>query len=168
MGGSGVGEEFRLRTLEFLLTRPRRRRSFVWVGWSVGLGLLLVMITSTVLLTFGLLATLTRQIHSWRIFLLVPGLFVGCAVLWTLAYFLTLVLRNGQNGTNWAIFLFLVYFGVSVYLFTEFRVELPSLFAIVGFVVTGKGAFLLNWGGWLTFAAALTPVGQFLFSRAEV
>jgi hypothetical protein len=36
LGSASLGEEFQKGTAEFLLSRPRRRRYWVWVGWSAG------------------------------------------------------------------------------------------------------------------------------------
>ena len=36
MGVSGPGEEFKERTADFLLVRPRPRSYWVWTSWSVG------------------------------------------------------------------------------------------------------------------------------------
>jgi len=173
MGASGPGEEFKERTADFLLVRPRRRSYWVWTGWSVGVLELSVMAFLAVAATFGTLTYLTGHVQTWRPLAAAVPLAIGGAVAYGLTYFMTVVARNGRQGLSYGFGIFfidlLLPVGVSYYR----NVNLPSVLEfMLGACkwVAGtsrafpSGSLVL----WAAIALALPFAAQLLLERAEV
>jgi hypothetical protein len=154
LGASGAGEEFERGTLPFLATRPRPRAYFVWTGWVVGAGELLVLLAAgmgvafTVLIHFTVAGsrqlTLARarplphqlfylfdwawlvRLFVWRIVGLLLLLWITGLVCYSLAYLLTLIARSRPNGAAFAIGLSIAYL-VAAYLLRHYAgINVPT------------------------------------------
>jgi len=173
MGVSGPGEEFKERTADFLLVRPRRRSYWVWTGWSVGVLELSVMAFLAVAATFGTLTYLTGHVQTWRPLATAVPLAIGGAVAYGLTYFMTVVARNGQQGLSYGFGIFFIDLLLPVAASYYRNVSLPS---VLGFMlgackwVAGasrafpSGSLVL----WTAIALALPFAAQLVLERAEV
>ena len=173
LGASGVGEEFKERTADFLLTQPRPRRYWIWTGWSVGVSELAVMACLAVGATFGTLTYLTGHVHTWRPLATTLPLAVGGAVVYGLTYFMTVVARSGRQGLSYGIGILFIDLLLPSVVSYYWNVNLPS---VLGFMIGAckwvtsasrafpAGALLL----WTVIALAFPVAAQLVLERAEV
>jgi ABC-type transport system involved in multi-copper enzyme maturation permease subunit len=173
LGASGVGEEFKERTADFLLTQPRRRRYWIWAGWSVGVSELAVMAFLAVGTTFGTLTYLTGYVHTWRVLAATLPLIVGGVAVYGLAYLMTVVARDGRQGLSYAIGILFISLLLPYAVYYYWKVNFPSLlgFMIAGckWVMSTTQAFPL--GGlvlWTVIALVFPVAAQLVLERAEV
>ncbi len=173
MGASSLGEEFKERTADFLLVRPRRRSYWVWTGWSVGVLELSVMAFLAAATTFGTLTYLTGHVQTWRPLATAVPLAIGGAVAYGLTYFMTVVARNGQQGLTYGFGIFFINL-----LLPAAAIYYPNLHppSVLEFMlgackwVAGTsrafptGSLVL----WIAVALAFPFAAQLLLERAEV
>jgi ABC-type transport system involved in multi-copper enzyme maturation permease subunit len=173
LGASGLGEEFKERTADFLLVRPRRRRFWVWAGWSVGVTELSVMVFLAVGATFGTLTYMTGHVHTWRPLATTLPLAIGGTVVYGLTYFMTIVARSGRQGLSYGIGILFIDLLLPSAVSYYWNVNLPS---ILGFMmgackwVTSPTA-VFPVGGlvlWTLVALAFPVAAQLVLERAEV
>ncbi len=173
MGASGLGEEFKERTADFLLVRPRRRAYWVWTGWMVGVLELSVMVFLTVATTLGTLIFLTGHLPTWRPLATAVPLALGGVVAYGLTYFMTVVARDGRVGLSYGFGILFIDLMLPVAAEYYHNVNFPS---VLGFMygackwVAGAtrafptGSLVL----WTAIALALPFAAQLLLERAEV
>jgi len=173
MGASGPGEEFKERTADFLLVRPRRRSYWVWTWWSVGVLELSAMALLTAVTTFGTLIYLTGHVQTWRLLATAVPLALGGVVAYGLTYFMTVVARNGREGLSYGfgiLFINLLLPAAAIY---YPNLHLPSVLEFMHGAckwIAGasrafpSGSLLL----WTAIALALPFAAQLLLERAEV
>ena len=173
MGASGPGEEFKERTADFLLVRPRRRSYWVWTGWSVGLLELSAMAFLAAAATFGTLTFLTGHVLTWWPLAAAVPLALGGAVAYGLTYLMTVVARNGQQGLSYGLGLLFIDLLLPAAVSYYRNVNLPS---VLGFMVGAcrwvagtsrafpTGSLVL----WIALAMAFPFAAQLLLERAEV
>ncbi len=172
LGSAGLGEEFAERTADFLLTRPRRRKYWVWICWSVGLCELGAIVFLAVVVTFGILTYLTGHIHTWWLLGTILPLTVGGAVIYGLTYFLTIVSRSGQQGLRYSMGISAIALLLPAPVRYYWKVSIPS---IMGFMSTAcesvvrasvafpTGALVL----WTVVALAFPIAAQLVLERME-
>jgi ABC-type transport system involved in multi-copper enzyme maturation permease subunit len=174
MGASGLGEEFKERTADFLLVRPRRRSYWVWTGWSVGVLELSVMVFLAAATTFGTLTCLTGHLQTWWPLATAMPLALGGAVAYGLTYFMTVVARNGLQGLSYGFVIFFIDLLLPVAASYYYpNVNLPS---VLGFMLAAcqwvagapkafpTGSLVL----WTAIALAFPFAAQLVLERAEV
>jgi len=132
LGSAGLGKEFEKLTADFLLTRPRRRWYWVWVGWPVGVLELTIIVLAAVGATCGLLVYVTGHFYTWRMLAMIPGLGLDGAVAYGLSYFLSVVTRSGRRGLGYATGILLI-----AILFPDmaghyWNTHIPSLWDLMG------------------------------------
>ncbi len=93
-----VGNEFVAGTAEFLFTRPRPRRDFVWAGWAFGMSLLVAATALVVGCEVSALYVVTGSFARWQPLATCVLLLPLLALVYGLGYLLTVVLRSGRNG----------------------------------------------------------------------
>jgi hypothetical protein len=173
VGSSGLGEEFKDKTLDFLLVRPRPRRYWVWMGWWEGVWELSLMILLTVGATFGTLVYLTGQVQTWWPLAAVLPLALGGAVTHGLTYFMTLLARSGRQGLSYGFGILFIDLLLPVALAYYWKINFPSVW---GFIMAAckwftsasgtfpAGSLLL----WAVIALAFPFAAQLVLQRAEV
>jgi ABC-type transport system involved in multi-copper enzyme maturation permease subunit len=114
LAASIVGQEYREQTLGFLFTRPRPRSYFTWTSWGVGACELLGLVSGAVVATFGALAYESRYVYTWRLLAAILPLFVGAAAVYSMTYFLTVLVRNGEKGLSYGIGILVISFFLSM------------------------------------------------------
>jgi ABC-type transport system involved in multi-copper enzyme maturation permease subunit len=173
MGVSGPGEEFKERTADFLLVRPRPRSYWVWTSWLVGVLELSLMVLLTVGTTFGTLAYLTGHVQTWRPLATAVPLALGGAVAYGLTYLMTLVARDARQGLSYGLGIIFIDLLLPAAASYYRNVNLPSVLEfmlgackwVVGASrVFPTGSLVL----WTTIALALPFAAQLLLERAEV
>jgi len=173
LGSSGLGEEFKERTADFLLVRPRRRRYWVWMGWWVGVAELSLMNFLAVGATFATLTYLTGHVQTWRVLTTILPLAVGGAVIYSLTCFMTLVARSGRQGLSYSIGIVFIDLLLPIAVLYNWHVHMPS---VTTFIFAGCewatsphlaypfGKLALYVGAALAFPLA----AQWVLERAEV
>lgn len=152
LGAVGMGQEFASGTAELLLTRPRRRRYFIWSGWTFGALQLLLLLTIIVSFGFGLLCYLTHTLLSWRALALVPLVFPSAALLYGITYALSVGLKNSGSGQAAGVVVFLLYLTALTVLDGYWKLHTPAWwFAnLPGWALYRQAAFptapLIGWG----------------------
>ena len=173
LGASSLGEEFKEKTAEFLLVRPRQRRYWVWAGWLVGIVELSVIAFAAVAATFAALAYRTGHVPSWRPLAIALPLVLGGAVIYGLTCFLTLVARSGREGLSYGLGILVIHLILPIAVSYYWKVDVPSVLDfmidtskwIAGIARTFPfGSLVL----WTAIALALPFAAQLLLERAEV
>ena len=172
LGASGVGEEYAQGTLDFLLTRPRSRKYFVWTDWLTGVGTLLLMVALAVALSLANLAFIARSALTWRLLATIIPLFVIGAVNYSLTSFVTTLTKNVSSGLTYSLGLILAAALLPVAVHAEWQVNLPSLANLLEISkwATTPGVHFpaLATLGWCLIALAFPLVTQFFFERVEL
>ncbi len=178
LGASGIGEEFAQRTAEFLLTRPRSRRYFVWAGWAAGAGQFMIIASVFLLVTFVALLYRFKIPFAWDFLSPIVPLFIWGAVVYGLTYLITTMLRNTRNGFATGLGMVLFYPALVSLLQYLWSIQLPSpgdLFTPMSFVAEGTKAAesgvsfpVVAAVGWTLVALACPLVAQLIVERLEV
>ncbi len=177
-GAAGIGEEFAQNTAEFLLTRPRSRRHFVWAGWVAGAAQLLLIVSACIGVTLLILLYRTGTPFAWRSLIPVVPLFVLGTLVYSLTYLLTATLRSSRNGYASGLGIVLFYPGL-VWLFeSQWGIHLPwpgDVFIPVSLVAEGTQAAVSGLAypvaaaaAWTLVALACPLAAQFVVERMEV
>jgi ABC-type transport system involved in multi-copper enzyme maturation permease subunit len=168
LGALGVGMEFEKGTADFLLTRPRTRRYFLWTSWGLGAAQIVVLMLVGCLFRLARLGL--RPIEGPGDFL--RSLVALCTLAlfcYTVTYLMTTLSRNSRNGTALAILAITGYEGLYAWLHFWYGIEIPFF----GHLLkrdshTAAGFSLAFVAGWLAVCLALMLVAQLRFERAEV
>lgn len=174
LGAASLGEEFKDRTADFLLARPRRRRYWVWAGWSVGLAEMVATVLLLGAVTFASLVLLRGHLPTWRPLALLLPLALDGMLVYGLTYFMSVAARGSQLAITYSIgilFLDILIPGALGHYhlnikFLSFGIILGKVFV---WVTKTSGAFpfatLLAW----TAVALVFPLAaQWLLERAEI
>jgi hypothetical protein len=112
LGSLGVGESAALKEYDFLLTRPRPRRHFVWTAWLAGLTQLCLLALIPLVVALTTLYALTSRLfpdHSW---LLSLGAFELSVLVFSGTFALSLATGSSRNGFELVFSLLVVYYAV--------------------------------------------------------
>jgi ABC-type transport system involved in multi-copper enzyme maturation permease subunit len=179
LGASGVGEEFAQGTAEFLLTRPRRRRYFVWTAWATGAAALFIIIALAVVASFVPVAYVVKSAGNWKLLAMIVPLFVFGGVVYSLTYFMAALMKNGRAGLSLSLGLIVLdlLLPVAVQLpwviaLLHRRINLPSfadvLQASAWTTIPGAHFPVMTTVAWSLVALAFPLASQLLFERAEL
>jgi ABC-type transport system involved in multi-copper enzyme maturation permease subunit len=141
LGNNNVGSDIHRGTADFLLTRPRSRQYFVWIGWAGGMAeLFALLILSALALLAGAVSRIGpvwRQLPSATAFeaqgqvmdvpLMAASVVLTAAVIFGLTYFLTILLRSGLRGVIASLAIVLGYSITSGLLRQLAGISLPSM-----------------------------------------
>lgn len=173
LGASSLGEEFKEKTAEFLLVRPRPRSYWVWMGWSVGVGEISVTVFAAVAATFGALACFTGHVPSWRPLAIALPLALGGAVIYGMTCFMTIVARSGREGLSYGLGILVIHLVLPIAVSYYWKVDVPS---VLGFMIGASkwivgiardfpfGSLVL----WTAVALVFPFASQLLLQRADV
>jgi hypothetical protein len=168
LGAMGVGVEFERGTADFLLTRPRSRRSFLWTSWCLGTAQILTLVLLAHAITW-----FTRPDFSAAR----PGLFsrdpLGiCTVAlltYSLTYLMTTLAGNSRNGTGLSLAAITAYTGLHLWLRFWHGITIPFYWDLVDHPDrVDAGVWFGSLLGWLAVCLTLMVVAQSRFERAEV
>jgi ABC-type transport system involved in multi-copper enzyme maturation permease subunit len=111
LGALALGDDTKRRDLDFLITRPRPRRYFIWTAWLAGLTELVPLLIVPLLTS---ILSLFYMTHVMLIGLLLPhivDLFAIAAAMYTLVFLLATLTGSAQNGFQFAALLVFFYAG---------------------------------------------------------
>ena len=175
---AGPGEEFAQGTADFLFTRPRSRRYFVWASWGIGAVLILVIVSVYVLAAFLGAIYMTGTIYTWKFLAIVVPAFVMCLIAYGIVYLMAALLRSGRKGYSFGLILIATYASLQGLLRHLWDVRLPNpqnLMAPFAYLVRGAHAPapafhfpVAGVVGWTLFALACPLLAQFYIERREV
>ena len=169
LGTSGVGAEFKIGTLPFLVTLPRRRRYFIWVSWLTGAAELLGLVVVSVSVAFASLLFFTGSIGNWRLLAIIPLAFTIAVVTYGLTYFMTVLTRSERNGLGTAIVLGITYSVIAASVSHFWKINLPSLPSLLSFFAMGGQSFpSVTMIESLLISVAFPLACQLICERAEV
>lgn len=169
LGALGVGLEFEKRTADFLLTRPRSRRYFLWTSWGLGaaqmIALVLLSLAGIWLTRFASSPKLSARVFA--------AMCVVALIIYSVTYLMTTLARNSRHGTSLGVAVFIGYSGLYVWVRLWYDTEIPLPW--IPWELTfgsfrGAGALfpITAMIGWLIVCLALTLAAQLVFERAEV
>lgn len=189
IGNNNVGSDIGKGTGDFLLTRPRSRSYFVWMGWISGIIELAALILATMLVVFGL--SVLASGAAWRhvssplhysiaekagtgyldVPLMLATIVLTAAVIYGLTYFMSVILRSGQKGVVWSIAILLGY-SVGGALLKQFAgITLPSLNFADMYSQRSEVWYLapqIQIIGWSLLALAFPIAAQISLDRADI
>jgi len=168
LGAIGAIQEFAEKTAHFLFTKPRSRAYFVWAGWAVGCGQLLVI--ALVNLSAGWV-TLSRYSRSpFRSALFGPikeqdiaGILIYALLVYGLTYSLTAVLRNGLKGlgASMGTIIGLQAFAAAIRVRWNIHVPIPPL-------PIGGLPLVISDIAWILVGLLFVFAAQLVVERAEI
>jgi hypothetical protein len=109
LGASSTGREYGAGTMNFVLTRPSRRRNLVLMDWTVGLTAIVIIVSG---LAFPMLPFLCL-VHAQGAGIVLaglPALWVLGAAIYGLSHFTTLVAGSAPKGLILSVATVLTYF----------------------------------------------------------
>jgi hypothetical protein len=160
--------EFEKRTADFLLTRPRSRRYFLWASWAVGAAEMVFLVV------VGHLAQLSRKSPNpfAESSVLLRSLVVQSVialVFFSVTYLMTTLALNSRNGTSLAVLTVIAYLGLHLWLRLWYDVVIPTPWDSLGRAGRGEMPLpILGVAGWLTVCVVFVLVAQFRIERTEV
>ena len=110
LGSLGVGEPAARQEYDFLLTRPRPRRHFVWSAWLAGFTQLALLALAPLTIATVTLYWLTSRLYLHRLWALGAGAFVLGALVFSGAFALTIATGSNRSGFELAFCLLIVYY----------------------------------------------------------
>lgn len=174
----GPGEEFAQGTADFLFTRPRSRRYFVWASWAIGAVQILFIVSVYVLAAFLGAVYMTRTIYTWKFLAIVLPAFVMCLIAYGIVYLMTALQRSGRAGFGFGLALIVAYGFLEGLLRLRWSIHLPypqNLMPPFAYLVRGAHAPapafhfpMAGVVGWTLFALACPLLAQFYIERREV
>lgn len=183
-GASNVGGDFARGSAEFLLTRPRSRRHFVWAGWSAGIAEVLALMLATGLVvwgaTFFILGAVWRQVTSPIRFqveqstidipMMVAAAFLTAALVFGLTYFMGVLLKSSQRGLIASLGILAGYQGLNAILRETARLSLPTLDFLerANLAARWDGSQRAQFIGWLLLVLAFPFAAQLALHRKEI
>jgi len=172
LAAPSIGQEFKEQTLGFLLTRPRRRRYWIWTCWAVGVCELGVVIFIAVVATFGTLSFVSGRVYTWRLLVATLPMFIGTVAVYSLTYLLTVLTRSSEQGISYGMGILVIDLVIPlVGLYWHVH-----LFSVMSFIIAGcrwaaspKLAFPLGQLAiYAAVALAFPLAAQLVLERAEV
>lgn len=112
LGSLGVGESAASKEYDFLLTRPRARRHFVWTAWLAGVTQLCLLALIPLSIAVITLYALTSRLYAERLWPLSLGAFVLSVLVFSGAFVLSVATGNTRSGSELAFCLLVVYYSI--------------------------------------------------------
>lgn len=172
LGAVGVGTEFERRTADFLLTRPRSRRSMLWISWALGAAQMVALVILSILLVriTGHQGAAVKNIRG------MVGMCIVALVIYSVTYLMTTLSRSSRHGLSLGLLAFIAYTGLGVWLQLWYEIKIPNMWDMV--FSSGRREVLdagfasdlpvSAWFGWLAVCLAMVLASQWRFERAEV
>ena len=112
LGSLGLGESAARKEYDFLLTRPRNRRHFVWAAYVAGLAQMCLLGLIFLVVAVTTLYGLTSRLHAHRLGLLSLAAFVLIVLVFSGAFALSVGTGNTRTGFELAFCLLVFYYSV--------------------------------------------------------
>jgi hypothetical protein len=110
LGSLGLGESAARKEYDFLITRPRPRRHFVWTAWLTGLAQLCFLALIPLAVALLTLYVLTSGLYPDRLWLLCVGMFVLATLVFNMTFAMALATESSRNGFEVVFSLLIVYY----------------------------------------------------------
>ena len=165
LGVIGALHGFDDKTVQFLFAKPRRRASFVWIGWAVGCGELLVVGLVNIFAGWLTLSRYASHAAMSEIFDShdFASLLVITFLTYSMTYAFTAVLRNGVNGLGASLGSGLAYDVVALAARLRWNFRMPFPAEQIGSLPNGVSNLL-----WMVVALCSVLAAQLVVERAEV
>lgn len=156
------------KTVQFLFTKPRRRTSFVWIGWAVGCVELLAVGLVNLLagwLTLSLYSSnaLISEVFGSHAIQDYTFFFVLSSLTYSITYAFTAVLRNGVNGLGASMGCGIAYDLLVLAARWRWNIHVPLAGERMGSLSPGISNLL-----WTAVALCFLLAAQVVVERAEV
>jgi hypothetical protein len=171
LGALMASEEFADKTVQFLFSKPRSRRYFLWAAWAVGYAELLLIAMVNLLVGWVTLSHYGNPFHSTLFGSIaareIVGSIVGSLILflyaYCLTYALTTFLRSGLKGlgASMAIIFGLPFLSIAVR--WRWKIDLPIPTNHIGSLPSS-----LSNGVWILIALLFVFGAQFVVERTEI
>jgi hypothetical protein len=112
LGSRGVGESAARKEYDFLVTRPRPRRYFVWTAWLAGLTQLCLLALFSLAVAMSSLYALTSWLFPQRLWLLSLGAFEASVLVFSGAFALSIATGSSRSGFELVFSLLIIYYAV--------------------------------------------------------
>jgi len=112
LGALAMGEDAKRRDIDFLLTRPRPRRYFVWTSWLAGITELVPLMLIPVLTSVLVMFLMSHAVSPGPLLTRCAEIFALAAAMYALAFVLSVLTRSAQSGFQLAAFVIVVYAGI--------------------------------------------------------
>lgn len=172
LGALGVGTEFERRTADFLLTRPRSRRSMLWTSWAFGAAQMVALVILSIMMVriAGHQGAAVKNARG------MVGMCIVALVIYSVTYLMTTLSRSSRHGLSLGLLTFIAYTGLGVWLQFWYEIAIPNMWDMV--FSSGRREVLNAgfagdlpvpvWFGWLAVCLAFVLIAQWRFERAEV
>lgn len=171
----GLPRDFESKTMPYLFSRPRSRQYFLVASWTMGILLLIVLLTGGLLLDATLPPPITRPEVPFRWLRWIQTSFIfsiPAVVLYCLTFTLCILHRSARNGLRTTVGIVFGYSLLASYL-DQAGIELPHLgtFVLKASLATGPAWFArfphAEASSWLALAAGLTLLAYWSLRRYE-
>jgi len=112
LGSLGVAESPARKEYDFLLTRPRPRRHFVWTAWLAGFTQLCLLALVSLAVAMSSLYALTSWLFPQRLWLLSLGALEASVLVFSAAFALSTATGSTRSGFELVLSLLLIYYAV--------------------------------------------------------
>jgi len=182
LGALAMGEGSKRQDMDFLLTRPRPRRYFVWISWLAGLSQLAPLLGLSVLTSLITLFAMTHVLLPGPLLTLSVAILVEAVAMFTLVFVLVVLTRSAQNSfliTGLVLIAFAIlgfvrdpnrtnpgYFQYAIWFDSDYR---PKYFGMFDWYTSPHQPFpLANVVLLLCVTLALPLIAQFGFERRDL
>jgi hypothetical protein len=176
LGSLGMAESATQKEYDFLLTRPRLRRHFVWTAWLAGFTQLCLLALIPLAVAVSTLYALTSYLFPHRLCLLSLGAFALSVLVFSGAFALSIATGSSRSGFELVCALLIIYYVVRE---VRWRLFIFGFYAHINLSPTyASGAYdwLLNGQQvryailliMLAAAAVLPFLAQFAFARKDL
>lgn len=108
LGSLGVGESAARKEYDFLLTRPRARRHFVWTAWLAGLSQLCLLTLIPLVVAITTLYFLTSRMYLVPLWPRSLGAFILSLLVFSGAFALSVATGSSRSGFELAVSLLII------------------------------------------------------------
>jgi hypothetical protein len=131
------------------------------------------MVFLAVVATFGTLTYLSGYVYTWRLLATTLPLIIGGAVVYGLAYLMTVAARSGRQGLSYGIGILFLDLLLPIAVHQYWKVDFPSVlnFMLAGCKWATSPTAVFPVGGlvlWTLVALAFPVAAQLVLERAEV
>jgi len=112
LGSLGMGESAARKEYDFLLTRPRPRRHFVWAAWMAGFTQLCLLALVSLAVAVSSLYALTSWLFPQRLWWLSLGAFELSVLAFSTAFALSTATGSSRSGFELVFSLLVIYYAV--------------------------------------------------------
>lgn len=98
LGALALGDDSKRRDLDFLLTRPKPRRYFVWTSWLAGLSQLVPLLLLPALTSVFVLSAMTHSLLPGPLMSRTAETFILALVIYGVVFLLAALAQEAQSG----------------------------------------------------------------------